>query len=195
MGDWTFSVGDPTFMGWVVTSAYFVAAVLCLRAARSASEKEARFWESVCLCLVLLGLNKQLDLQTLITDVARQWARAGGWYQDRRTYQAIFILVIALLGIVGIGKLVAEFRSSGRAVKGAILGLSLTLLFVLIRASSFHHIDQILRLELLGARAHWLLEMAGIAVVAVSAFSYCAEHGSMAADNRSAGTTINPEKQ
>jgi hypothetical protein len=104
--------------------------------------------------------------------VARQWARAGGWYQHRRILQAIFILGITLAGLAGIWKLAMEFRSSGRAVKGAIFGLSLTLIFVLIRAASFHHVDQILRLELLGARAHFLFETFGIGIVAMSAFTY-----------------------
>jgi hypothetical protein len=180
-------------MGWIITLAYLIATALCLGAARSAGGKEVRFWKAAGLCLLLLGLNKQLDLQTLLTDQARQWARAGGWYQDRRTYQAIFILLIALLGICGMWKLVAAFRSSGRALKGAILGLSLTLLFVLIRAASFHHVDEVLRFELLGARAHWLLETLGIAIIAFSAFAYRAGRGSMAAKDRSVGTTFNPE--
>jgi hypothetical protein len=172
MQHWSFTTGDPTFMGWIVTFAYLVAAVLSLRAARAAGNKEAGFWKVAALCLLLLGLNKQLDLQTLLVEVARQWARAGGWYQHRRLFQAIFILGIALAGMAGVWKLVAEFRSSGRAVKGAIAGLTLTLLFVLIRAASFHHVDQLLRLELLGAGAHWLLEMSGIAIVGLSAFAY-----------------------
>jgi hypothetical protein len=172
MQQWSFSIGDPTFMGWIVTLAYLAAAALCLRSGQAAGGKEASFWKWASLCLLLLGLNKQLDLQTLLIDVARQWARAGGWYQHRRLFQAIFILGLALAGIAGVCKLAREFRSSGRAVKGAIFGLSLTLLFVLIRAASFHHVDQILRFELLGARAHFLLETFGIAIVALSAFTH-----------------------
>jgi multisubunit Na+/H+ antiporter MnhG subunit len=172
MRHWSFSTGDPTFMGWIVTFAYLAAGALCLRAAGAAASKELSFWRGAALCLLLLGLNKQLDLQTLLIDVARQWARAGGWYQHRRIYQAIFIAAIALAGVAGIWKLAKTFRSSDRPVKAAILGLSLTLLFVLIRAASFHHVDQMLRLELLGARMHWLLEPAGIFIVAMSASAY-----------------------
>jgi hypothetical protein len=192
MRHWTFSIGDPTLAGWVITLAYLAAAALCLRAAGAGPTREQRFWKWAGLCLLLLGLNKQLDLQILLTDLGRQWARGGGWYQDRRTYQAIFILIAAVAGIFGMWKLIAEFRTSGRAVKGAIMGLSLTLLFVLIRGASFHHVDQVLRLELVGARAHWLLEGLGIVTVACSAFFY-RPRGSMGADDRSVGTTIKPE--
>ena len=31
--------------------------------------------------LLLLGINKQLDLQTLLKDVGRRMAKANGWYE------------------------------------------------------------------------------------------------------------------
>jgi hypothetical protein len=190
---WTFSIGDPTFTGWIITLADLAAATLCLRAATAARDDEARFWTLAGILLLLLGLNKQLDLQTLLTELARQWAREGGWYQDRRAYQAIFVLMITLAGIAVVWKLRARFATSGRAVKGGLIGLTLTLLFVLVRAGSFHHLDEILHLEFMGARTHRLLEALGIIVLAASAFFYRAKHGSMGADGRSVGTTIKSE--
>ena len=54
----------------------------------------------------------------------------------------------------------------------ATAGLILLGVFVLVRATSFHHVDTLLRDELIGLRLHVWLEMAGIAVVGVGAATY-----------------------
>jgi hypothetical protein len=61
--------------------------------------------------LFLLGVNKQLDLQTLLGDVGRSVSTAQGWYDKRRAVQAVFVLVFAIIcGIVAILKV----KSSGK---------------------------------------------------------------------------------
>jgi hypothetical protein len=54
-------------------------------------------------------------------------------------------------------------------VRGAIVGLGLLLLFVLVRASSFHRVDWLINLRLAGLRANHLMELGGIAIVTVFA--------------------------
>ena len=54
-----------------------------------------------------LGVNKQLDLQTLFTQLARDLAMAQGWYEERRRYQVAFIIAIGLLGGQILDELVA----------------------------------------------------------------------------------------
>ena len=53
--------------------------------------------------LLLLGINKQLDFQTLFNDVLRRMAKADGWYSVRRFYQVIFIATITALGLLSLG--------------------------------------------------------------------------------------------
>jgi hypothetical protein len=47
------------------------------------------------------------------------------------------------------------------------------LAFVVIRASSFHHVDVLLASTLGGLRWNWILELSGIMVVGVSAGWVC----------------------
>jgi hypothetical protein len=166
-------IGDPNFAGWLTVAAYLLASALAFRAGRSAeAADEARFWLGVAVALFVLGANKQLDLQTLATDLARAVSRAQGWYAYRRVIQAIFIAAVAIAAAVGAARLANRFRSSPPALKAAIGGVAFILAFIVIRAASFHHVDSALRLDFAGIRAAFVLELAGIAVLAASALSY-----------------------
>ena len=50
--------------------------------------------------MAALGINKQLDLQSLLIQIARARAIDGGWYDNRRRYQMEFIVVVTLLGLI-----------------------------------------------------------------------------------------------
>ncbi|MEZ5734609.1 MAG: hypothetical protein R3E09_02195 [Novosphingobium sp.] len=118
---------------------------------------------------VFLGVNKQIDLQALFTEVARIMAHEHHWYDERRYYQKIFIE--ALLGaaiLIGLA-LIWGFRRSRAPVKIAIAGLACTGAFVVIRAASFHHVDLLLGDRLAGVRWNFILEVTGPAVVATAA--------------------------
>jgi len=111
---WRPGIGDPTFLGWFTVFAYFAAAVPCFLTfrhelafqrdpltARSAPFLRPHLWLGLSILLVLLGFNKQLDLQSAITSIGRGIARSGGWYEHRRTLQALFILVFFLATLAG----------------------------------------------------------------------------------------------
>lgn len=170
---WSLGIGDPTIVGWVTVSAYLVTSLLCYRASRfAAAPAERRFWLILSAVLLALGLNKQLDLQTLGVDLVRTAARAQGWYAHRRLVQALFIVAVAAAAVIGALRLERTFRQSGGALKGAIAGLVFILAFLLVRAASFHHLDAAFRIELGGFRSAWILELIGVAAVAASAWSY-----------------------
>ena len=190
MHAWVSGAGDQSLVGWLITIGYLVGAVLSLRAARSAGGEEARLWLCLGLVFLLLGVNKQLDIHSLVTQMLRDLAKAGGWYQDRRIFQAIFIALIVIAGAVGMTKLARRFRESAAAVKLAIFGVACTLLFVIARAASFHHADQMLSLKLGGVKAHAAIELLGVSTVIAAAWLYKKRHGSMRARDRSEGTTF-----
>lgn len=182
-GRWHPSIGDPTPLGWLTVVAYFAAAVAAFRAsARSnASAREslrgstaykdarivAHFWAGVALCMLLLGVNKQLDLQTFFTETMRDLARTQGWYADRRRYQIAFIAAIAVSGGLGLSFLLYALRRVMRQVLAGAIGLLLITVFVLVRAASFHHVDMLLGFGTI--RLNWVLELSGISVVLFSA--------------------------
>lgn len=121
------------------------------------------------LALLFLGINKQLDLQTLLNDVGRRVARSQGWYDRRRIYQTAFIATVATAGL---GVLAAFSWLARRHWKRnflALLGTVFLSVFVLTRASSIHHVDVMLRWRFLGWTWNWILELGGIAIVATGA--------------------------
>ena len=92
IGNWAPGIGDPTPAGWLATLAYFATAFSCRTAARRilpahrktpSLRREWRLWSALSGLLALLGLNKQLDLQSALTEVGRIAARSGGWYDER----------------------------------------------------------------------------------------------------------------
>jgi len=169
---WEPGIGDPTFIGWFTVAAYFCAAVLCFTAAiraRRVDRAAYRFWVIFTGFMVVLGINKQLDLQSLFTAVLKQFAKSTGWYEDRRIFQGIFICVIAFFGLAFAALAWIWTSRTLPRHRLALLGGIFLVSFIVIRAASFHHIDQILGKELAFLRINHILELSGIACVALGA--------------------------
>lgn len=164
---------DASAFAWVVVVAYFAGALAAIAAGCSArNRRERSFWFVMTGLLVLLGLNKQLDLQTFVTTFGRSLARNGDWYEYRREVQAAFVALVAFAAIGGVAALVSWSRGTARAVKIAAAGSVLLFAFIVLRAASFHHIDKWVTLDVAGLRSGWWLELAGIAAVGCSAVAY-----------------------
>jgi hypothetical protein len=179
-GRWHPGIGDPTLGGWITVIAYFGTALLAYRAlrfhSRNLGSKSAStnaqalvgFWLLITGALVLLGINKQLDLQSWFTEVGRDLARGQGWYEGRRSVQALFVAALVFLGLIGTTVLFVLLRPLIRQVGDALFGLGFLVIFVAVRAASFHHVDQLLRSGVI--RLNWVLELGGIALIALSAW-------------------------
>ncbi|MBY9064657.1 hypothetical protein K7957_17100 [Sphingomonas yunnanensis] len=168
---WHPQIGDPTAIGWITVLAYAGAALLCAAAQRRDRDGPAPrfFWLAVTLLLVLLGINKQLDLQSLLTQVMRDRAKSHGWYEQRREYQALFISAIAAIGALLSAALPYVMRRQPGARNIALAGLVFLYCFILVRASSFHHVDWALSQTIFCVRLNWMIEIGGIVIVAAGA--------------------------
>ena len=166
---------DQSDLTWLIVAAYFVGALAAFVASRSASRIEARFWLVVALLLVLLGFNKELDLQSLVTEFGRALTRATGIYEQRRLLQALFLLLLAGGATFAILGLTRMLRQSSAPAKTAAAGIAMLLTFILLRAASFHHIDEWVTVDVRGLRSGWWLELGGVVVIALSALAYRAE--------------------
>jgi hypothetical protein len=179
-GEWQPGIGDPTFMGWLTVFAYLATGVLCIICAKETFRIPDRyqfhdyhwFWWGLALIFLVLGINKQLDLQTWFTITAKKFALRGGWYGDRRLFQALFIgwLIFGLLAFLAWFK--KYFRRMGKEFKFILYGLAFLSAFIVIRATSFHHVDQLLRVNLLGFKMNWILELGGIFSIAFGSIKY-----------------------
>ncbi len=175
---WRPGIGDPTIIGWITVAVYLLASGISFYAANRAQLSSVRwridshFWLMMGLLLLALGINKQLDLQSLFTELARAAAKSGGWYEQRREYQRLFVLSIAgaAMGVAAI--LMVWARRLSRSQKAAVLGTCFLLAFILIRAASFHQVDQLLSRNVLGARWNSIFELLGIGLIGSSGLSY-----------------------
>ncbi|MGZ3390281.1 MAG: hypothetical protein ACXVCF_11885 [Isosphaeraceae bacterium] len=179
-GDWHFGIGDPTPIGWFIAFAYLAATAACAivwvaerKANRRGQTASPLFWLVLTVSLLFLGINKQLDLQTLLNDVGRRMARSGGWYDRRRVYQVVFITTVATAGLIALGGFSWLARQHWKRNFVALLGTVFLYVFVLIRASSIHHVDVMLRWRFLGWTWNWILELGGIVVVGLGALLAC----------------------
>lgn len=172
---WRPGIGDPTVMGWVTVAAYFGAAFLCLRELTAVLRKQGGrektvFWAALTALLVLLGFNKQLDLQTLLTLTGRRIAIAQGWYENRRILQVLFVAVVGIGGGLSVWVMRRLVRKH-LDLRLPLLGFVVLLVFIVVRAASFHHIDQLINFRFAGVRMNWVLELGAIALVSVGAWT------------------------
>ncbi|MCK7468704.1 MAG: hypothetical protein MZU91_11700 [Desulfosudis oleivorans] len=119
--------------------------------------------------MAFLCVNKQLDLQSLFTDLGRVLARQGGWFDQRRVVQLWFVLAGAASGLAALAFMAWRVRPILKESLLLLIGLSSLLTFIVIRAASFHHVDVLLRSQLLGVRVNWVLELGGIGLIVLSA--------------------------
>ncbi|MGZ4767740.1 MAG: hypothetical protein ACXVLX_03740 [Ilumatobacteraceae bacterium] len=130
-----------------------------------------QLWLLIAVTMVLLGINKQLDLQTLLIQKVRKQAYVHGWYSQRRRYQVDFIATMLVVGLFATIGLAFWLRRVLRRVALAIAGIGMLVLFVVIRAASFHYVDKVLSLG--GrVRVNWILELSGIGLIIVAALQW-----------------------
>lgn len=171
---WVPSIGDPTIIAWLTVVTYFVVALICLKAALiSKNDKSTKtFWNFITIFLIFLGINKQLDLQTLLTTTGRYLAHTHGWYQDRRFVQIAFIIFLGSISITGLIYLFRKYKNTTIEIKFVLFGCIILFAFILIRASSFHHMDIFIQIKVMGMKMNWILELGGLTVIGVSAHKY-----------------------
>lgn len=172
IGQWSPGIGDPTVGGWVTVGLYFLAALLAARVVhgrRVSGPRERWFWAGLFFCLVLLGINKQLDAQSALTELGRIVFRQRGLYEARREVQQVFIEALAVAGVAGGLVLAWLVRGTPRATLLALAGALALVGFVVVRAASMHRVDVLIGTRLLGMQLNWLLEMGSLLVIIAGA--------------------------
>jgi hypothetical protein len=160
-------------MGWFTVVSYFLCAVVSGSAAvliRKIEKRAFSFWLLTCLLLVGLGINKQLDLQSLMTEMGRQIAHAGSWYDQRRGVQFWFVILFAAAFSSVWIWFAITCRGVFRRFRLAFWGLFVLLGFIIVRATSFHHFDEVIGFELGGIRMNWVFELTGIYIILAAGF-------------------------
>jgi uncharacterized membrane protein YhaH (DUF805 family) len=143
---WQLVIGDPHLAGWAVTAAYALAAVSAVMVIRQAPFEPSHrrqmlvLWGLIALLMAALALNKQLDLQALMTALGRCLAQQQGWYEDRRLVQRDFILGLIAVAALAAAGLFWMLRGTVRQNLVPVLALAALAGFVLIRAGHLLHV-------------------------------------------------------
>jgi hypothetical protein len=175
--NWVLGVNDNDCVGWGITVAYLVVAALCLmRGSRrgvgqqDSGGRERLLWWCVGTAVLLLGFNKQLDLQTPFFDFGRTLAETEGWYRYRRTVQTGFVVATA---VIALGVLIAAGAEMKRTWRQHVLlyaGVAVLAGFVVLRAATFNHVREAVKWSPPIHGASYIMEVAGIACIGLSAF-------------------------
>lgn len=158
-------------LGWTTFALYFIAAILSFRAAKvSRSQNQAvvgQVWSWISVGLLILGLNKQLDLQTWIIHFAGGIAKREHVYEYRRTLHALFFSGLIALSVIIALRWSAKLRMFARQVPMAAAGCALVTAYVVVRAASIDQVDRLLGFDLERLPGLWLLEVGGLGMVIV----------------------------
>jgi predicted RNA-binding Zn-ribbon protein involved in translation (DUF1610 family) len=171
-GLWHIGIGDPTVFGWLTVVAYLAAVARCMTKAKESKffGGNYQFWYYLAAFLFLLGINKQLDLQTYFTELMRDRAYTYGWYQYRRPVQIAFIVIIGIGVTVALISMRLFFANSWRRYKITWVGIILLCTFILMRAASFHHFDLFIGHQVLGLTVNVLLENGALLLIILGTY-------------------------
>jgi hypothetical protein len=164
---------DPTPIGWIITLSYAIGSAACFFAYKKetelAREDAARYrpklWLAFSIALLAFALNKQLDLQIIVTNLGRKLFFLIGLYARRRAFQAVFVAGVALVGLAAAFAVIAYTRRAGLRYLVPFVGLVYLICFVVIRAASFHHVDVLLGTRLEYMKVNAALELLGILLI------------------------------
>lgn len=164
--------GDHTFFGWMTVLAYFLTSIRLGIKTRLAwlNRDNVIFWLCFTLIIIFLGFNKQLDLQSNFTEIMRNMAKEHGWYEQRRPLQFLFVAVMAMSLPILILLVRTSLANSWRRYKIMWLGILLLLVFIVIRAASFHHVDLIFYKAIGSLRFYQALEIVAIFIIFIGTF-------------------------
>lgn len=172
VGHDVFKVGDPTPIGWFTAFVYLIAAFCAMRQYRAHRklELDARFWLVLVWLLVILGINKQLDIQGWFIDAMKQDAIRDGWYQYRTHFQVVFVIAMGLGLVALLLALRLYLINSWQRYKITWIGLVLLFCFIVIRGASFSHVDILINRHVMGIELNVVLELSALLLVIVGTF-------------------------
>lgn len=194
---WHLGFNDPYLTSWVMVAIYLLVAGMAVAVVRRGSfparsaRRERVFWGVVASVLVLMAVNKQADLQTLMLATGRCVAQSDGWYEFRQAIKGIAFVAIAI-ALIGSGTVLFWcLRRTFRRTGLPLLGLFLMFLFVLSRAFwIFHFIPSVeMAHRLYPILVHgWpsrFFEVSGPLVIFVAAVSLLIPHFRAASERNS----------
>jgi len=145
---WHLGANDNTIGGWLVVCSYVVLGYLCWRefirqlssTGTSGRVLSALFWFVLSVGVTALGINKQLDLQTLIMAAGRRVALTEGVIRYRRLLEGGFFGIILIASVFSAAILWKLGRHASEHGRRVLVGTGLLLGFLIFRAAKIEHV-------------------------------------------------------
>jgi hypothetical protein len=170
--NWWPHLGDPSWSGLGLTALYIVASLLFLRAILTRGgwlPRERLLWVVCTLAVVVLAINKQLDLQQTIVWVGRCVAKQEGWFDQRLVFQRNFGMTVLALITAGILALGWASRAVLKPNWPLILGMALMTGFVMLQVTRFEQLSGDLAKAMVSLKLHRITEGTALCVLIWSA--------------------------
>jgi hypothetical protein len=138
---------------WSVATAYVVLVLVAIglgrterlrRRAVPASTLWPAFWFMTAALLIAMALGRVTDTGQLISDIGRQQARSQGWYNGRRSIQAVVIGGIALVWFSVVLTSIWRVPERRRRYLPTAIGVFTLCCYAGIRVISLHQVDAVL---------------------------------------------------
>ena len=166
---WRPTSSAPSLMGWITFAAYFITSIASLILSyRKSDPVFCSFWIALSLILLILGINRLLDLQSYFTGMGRVISREQGWYGNRRKVQYILVVATFAVTMVAIISIILKINFVSQQFIFPATGLLLLLGFLIIQAISLHRVDRLMKLRLIGIKINWFFELCGIGIILVA---------------------------
>lgn len=174
MNGWVPGAGDNDWLGWVCTIAYFLSAGACFfawRVERRAGQRRPMLWLSLCVLLVLLGINKQLDLQLFIARIGKDVVTHEGWRGKWKLLNELFLAANGLAALIAFLILLRYVGGAWRKYRAPLAGLICLGVFVLLRAGM--NVPRIEAINMKFYTALHVMELMTVLCIGASAISCC----------------------
>lgn len=141
---------DDDEVSWFITTLYFMTLIIFFRIFLLARRYavDSRFWLILTIFILLMGLNKQFDIQTDIKNYIRDIAIYEGWYESRAYIQTLLISFITLIGLITLVKAKFILKRYWIRYKWICLSFGLLIFYISIRLISLHAMDIALRYQI-----------------------------------------------
>jgi hypothetical protein len=138
-------IGDQYISSWLNTVIYGCSLVVAIFKWKNLKHSQAPlqeqyFWLFIIFILSALGINKQLNLQTLFINIGRHIAQYEGWTEKRRLFQSWFAYTFSGIVICAVLIIIVSVRKLWRHNLLALVGLSILCFYTVMRTTSICHV-------------------------------------------------------
>lgn len=135
---------DLSASGLALTLGHGMLALACFHIGAGQRQRPARWWRGLGIVLLVIAAERQLGLLDGLASVMRAAMEVEGDYAARRTPQAVALVGVALVTLIGGGITVWRAASAGGRIAAMTALVTAMVAYRLAKAVSFHVVDTVL---------------------------------------------------